>query len=210
MQRTFTSIVNESDRFWNYWQDVWFYSWAHVEIPCTVGWTLSRSFNYSGTRVNCASWTSCRRHIFFGRGLPLATAMLATESGISKAFVKQVRVKGSSEVPSHMKGLLDDIRNNAPPEVRHEVVRLITQFSDVFTVCDLKQGEFAVIEHQIETWNARPINQRIRSTPAVFQGEEEVHEDRMLAAEVIQSSTSDWVAVFALIRKKRRFCAVVR
>lgn len=77
--------------------------------------------------------------------------MPATESGISKAFVKQVKVKGSSEVPSHMTGLLDDIRNNAPPEVLHEAVRLITQCSDVFTVCDLKQGEFAVIEHQIET-----------------------------------------------------------
>lgn len=49
----------------------------------------------------------------------------------------------------------------------------------------------------------------IRSTPAVFQGEEEVHEDRILAVEVIQSSTSDWAAVFLLIMKKIRFWAVV-
>lgn len=58
------------------------------------------------------------------------------------------------------------------------------------------------IEHHIETGEARPIKQRMRRTPAVFQGEEEGHLDRMLAAGVIQPSTSDWAAAPVLIRKK--------
>lgn len=89
-----------------------------------------------------------------------------------------------------------------PPDVRDEAVRLITQYSNVFPVRHLDLGEFTAIEHHIETGEARPIKQRMRRTPAVFQGEEEGHLDRMLAAGVIQPSTSDWAAAPVLIRKK--------
>lgn len=84
--------------------------------------------------------------------------------------------------------------------MRDEAVRLITQHSDVFAVSDLDLGEFAAIEHHIETAEALPVKQRMHRTPAVFQGEEEGYLDRMLAAWVIQPSTSDWAGAPVLIR----------
>lgn len=51
--------------------------------------------------------------------------------------MRQVRTE-SSEIPTHIKELLD------------ESVRLITQYSDVFAVCDVDLGEFTAIEHQIQ------------------------------------------------------------
>lgn len=64
--------------------------------------------------------------------------------------MRKVETQGSSEVPIHIKGLLDNIRINVPPDARDEAVLLISQYSDVFAVSDLDLGKFTAIEHQIE------------------------------------------------------------
>lgn len=48
---------------------------------------------------------------------------------------------------------------------------------------------------------ARSVKQCMRRTPTVFQGEEEGHLDKMLAAGVIQPSVSDWASASVLVRK---------
>lgn len=70
-------------------------------------------------------------------------------SRYSEASVRQVGTEGSSEVPTHIKGLLEDIQINDPPDVRNEAARLIAQYSDVFAVSDLDKAEFTAIEQQL-------------------------------------------------------------
>lgn len=106
------------------------------EFP--VGVIPSRSFNKSGTRGKLCLMNLTQRAHIFRQGQPLATATPATEAGIPKSSVRQVGTEGSSEVPAHIKGLLEDIRVNAPPDVREEAVRLITLYSDVFAVSDYR------------------------------------------------------------------------
>lgn len=95
----------------------------------------SRSFNKSGTRDKLCLINLTPKAHFFRQGQPLATAAPATEVGILEASVRQVRTESSSEIPTHIKELLD------------ESVRLITQYSDVFAICDVDLGEFTAIEH---------------------------------------------------------------
>lgn len=76
----------------------------------------------------------------------MANAATANEADIPKASVRQVRRESPSEVPTHVNGLLDDIRINAPPDVRDEAV----WHSHIFTVSELDLGEFTAIEHHIE------------------------------------------------------------
>lgn len=138
------------------------------EFP--VGVIPSRSFNKSGKRGKLCLMNLTPRANIFLQGQPLATAALATEVGTQEASVRQVSTESSSEVTSHMKGILDDIRINAPPDVRDEAVRLIKRYSDVFAVSDLDLGEFAAIEHHIETGEARPVKQRMRRTQRSSKG----------------------------------------
>ena len=42
----------------------------------------------------------------------------------------------------------------------------------------------------------------MRRTPSVFQGEDEMHLDKILAASVIRPSITDWASVPVLVRKK--------
>ena len=69
--------------------------------------------------------------------------------------------------------------------MRDEAVRFLTEFADEFATNELDLGSFDALEHQIDTGDARPVKQRMRRTPTVFQGEEEGHLDKMLAAGVI-------------------------
>lgn len=118
------------------------------EFPLRV--IPSRSFNKSGTRGKlCLINLTLSAHIF-RQGQRLATATPATEAATHKASVRQVGTEGFPEVPGHIKGLLEDIWVNAPPDVREEAMRLITQYSHVFTVSDLDLGEFTAIEHQLQ------------------------------------------------------------
>ena len=86
--------------------------------------------------------------------------------------------------------------------MRNEAVRLLTEFADLFATSDIDLASFDALEHQIDTGGARPVKQRMRRTPTVFQGEEEGHLDKMLAAGVIQPSNSDWASAPVLVRKK--------
>lgn len=118
------------------------------EFP--VGVIPSRSFNKSGTRGKLCLINLTQSAHIFRQGQRLATATHATEAETHKASVRQVGTEGSPEVPGHIKGLLEDIWVNAPPDVREEAMRLITQYSHIFTVSDLDLGEFKAIEHQLQ------------------------------------------------------------
>ena len=91
--------------------------------------------------------------------------------------------------------MLDDLRAHAPREIVGEAIALV---KDIFA----RSGELTALDHRIDTGDARPVKQRMRRTPSVFQGEEEGHLDKMLAAGMIQSSVSDWASAPVLVRKK--------
>lgn len=46
------------------------------------------------------------------------------------------------------------------------------------------------------------LSNRMRCTPTVFQNEKEAHLEQMLAAGVIQPSSSAWVSALVKVRKK--------
>lgn len=75
---------------------------------------------------------------------------------------------------------------------------------DVLAKHDLDLGCFSEIKYQINTGSASPVRQKLRRTPFGFEKEEEAHLQKMLDANVIQSSTSEWSSapVTVLVRKK--------
>ena len=63
-------------------------------------------------------------------------------------------------------------------------------------------GHTHLVEHAIETGNARPIKQQPRQLPMAFADEDCKALERLQAKGVIQPSTSPWTSPILLVKKK--------
>ena len=70
-------------------------------------------------------------------------------------------------------------------------------------------GTFKGIEYKNATRDAKQIKQQMRRTPVHFAFEEVKELTKMLEAEVIQPSISEWTLAPVLHRKKRRHCTLL-
>lgn len=90
---------------------------------------------------------------------------------------------------------------------------VLSSYVDVFAKDEFDLGSVTSIEQSIDTGKSRPIKQHLRRTPACFADEEEKHLNKLLGADVIESSTSEWASAPVLVRKKdgtSRWCVDYR
>jgi hypothetical protein len=79
---------------------------------------------------------------------------------------------------------------------------IFIDYVDVFSAHEFDLGNFTAIENAIETGDSKPIKQKLRRTPASFEGEEERHIQKTLKADVIEPSISEWASPPVLVRKR--------
>lgn len=106
------------------------------------------------------------------------------------------------DLPTHLCELYVRACGNLNAEESAKVKTLLVRYKDVFAKHDLDLGCFSETKHQINTGSASPLRQKMRRTPFGFEKEEEAHLQKMLDANVIQPSTSEWSSAPVLVRKK--------
>ncbi|VDI24883.1 Hypothetical predicted protein [Mytilus galloprovincialis] len=106
------------------------------------------------------------------------------------------------DLPDHLQELFTTSSQDLTTDQKSKLRTLLYTYSDVFAKTEFDLGNFSHVEHEIDTGDARPIQLRMRRTPACFVQEEEAHLKKMLDAGVIQPSTSEWASAPVLIRKK--------
>lgn len=110
--------------------------------------------------------------------------------------VTQTNVKNEDDdfmeenIPDHLIDLYTRSIENLDLDQVETVRQLLCNYSDVFAQSEFDLGTFTAIEHSIDTGDAKPIKQRIR-TPQCFVGEEEKHLNKMLDAGIIEPSVSE-------------------
>lgn len=102
---------------------------------------------------------------------------------------------------------------NLSPEDTAKLQGLINEFSDVFAETNAELGRTSLIQHSIDTGDARPV----RCSP--YRGSPQqrdvidTHVQEMLDANIIEPSTSAWGFPVVLVRKRTndiRFCVDYR
>ena len=142
------------------------------------------------------------RRAILGRWSHLPEQTVITDGSASSAVPTTA---ASSDVPD----LFDWSEFSGSQVERAQLKALLTEFSDVVATSNDDVGQTNLMAHTINVDGAAPVKQPPRRLP--FHKREEVrkHLDQMLAADVVEPSSSPWSSPVVLVKKpdgSSRFC----
>jgi hypothetical protein len=106
-------------------------------------------------------------------------------------------------LPSYLTDLYERSVINLKSDFEKQLVaELLIEYQDTFSKDDNDVGRTDLVEHVIETGDARPVKQPPRRVPIAFQGEEKAAIEKLLEQGTIRPSTSPWASPLVLVRKK--------
>ena len=108
----------------------------------------------------------------------------------------------TSKWPDGLQQLYDRSCEDLSPQEQGSLRELLARHENAFAKSAEDLGRTSVVQHTIDTGDARPIRQPPRRPPKAFQGEEEQVLDNQLKAGVIKESTSPWASPMVFVRKK--------
>ena len=79
--------------------------------------------------------------------------------------------------------------------------KLLLQYPDVFSKNDYDLGETHLVEHTINTGDAKPVAQPPSRVPLAFADEEKKQIGKMLEAGLVRPLRSSWASPVCLVRK---------
>ena len=107
-----------------------------------------------------------------------------------------------------------DIETSPEPEDgKKQVMVLLEEFNDVFSIGDGERGETNLVEMTIDTGDAAPRKQNVHRIPFAVRQEVAHQLHQMQKNGIIQPSNSPWASPIVLVRKKDgtlRFCVDYR
>ena len=122
--------------------------------------------------------------------------------GLDEDTLKKMLIDTIDAIPDHVKDLYARSMTHLDMVECILLAQFITEYADIFAKDDMDLGCCTVLEHEIDTGDAKPIRQPMRRTPLGFADEEDEYLRKMLKGEVIQPSKSDWASPSVLVRKK--------
>ena len=115
----------------------------------------------------------------------------------------------TKEMPEHLKDLYTRSTEFLVESEQKEVKALLLKFQHVFSAGPDDLGRTDVVQHKIDTGDAKPIRIPPRRVPLAKRGETEACIKDMREQQIIQPSNSPWSAPVVLVKKKdgsTRFC----
>ena len=120
----------------------------------------------------------------------------------------------ASDIPEHLRILFLTVENNdLPSDVVHDFKQFLQEHQNTFAKSSEDLGFCSLVEHNIDTGDAKPIKQPPRRPPLASGKAENDLIDNMLRAVVIEPSESPWASPVCLVKKPDgtyRFCVNYR
>jgi len=102
----------------------------------------------------------------------------------------------------HLSKLMEGVDERVSKEQRVELIKILRDYSDVFSTGELDLGETSLATHQIDTGNARPMRQMLRRQLCHLLDKINEHVGKMIEAGVIEPSCSPWTSNIVVVSKK--------
>ena len=107
--------------------------------------------------------------------------------------MQQANLQGMSDaVPPHIEDLIERSSEGWSAKEQAAIKKLLIQYQDVFSKNEFDLGKMHLVEHTIDTGDAKPIAQPPRRVPLAFAEAERKQIGKMLETGVVRPSTSPW------------------
>jgi len=101
----------------------------------------------------------------------------------------------------HIQSVVDSLPGELSVEERLEAVELLHQYQDVFSRHEYDLGRTTLIEHKINTADARPIKQGLRRQPQTTHGIIDEFTTNIKEQGIIEKSASPWANNVVVVTK---------
>ena len=141
------------------------------------------------------------RRIKLGESKPVTWP---TNAGIIRNLSKKGTTDGgkSGVVPHHLINLYNEAAAGRTTGEQEEILHLLQKYSHAFSVNDYDLGLTHLVEHTIDTGDAKPVKQPPRRVPIAFAEEEKKLIMQMQEQGIIRKSSSPWSSPLVLVIKK--------
>ena len=109
--------------------------------------------------------------------------------------------KVEGELPDHLKDLYERTVDLVPESDRPLVREMLCKFQDVFSRDDKDLGRTSLVQHHIETGDAKPIKQAPRRLPPQHRNDLEKQVLDLLDRGLIEPSDSAWASPVVMVKK---------
>ena len=126
-----------------------------------------------------------------------------------KRWIRQTRKEWRSRnpqgledsIPPHLEDLITRSSEGWDVQWQMAIRKLLLQYPDVFSKNDYDLGETHLVEHTINTGDAKPVAQPPQRVPLAFANEEKKQIGKMLEAGLDRPWRSPWASLVCLVHK---------
>ena len=115
---------------------------------------------------------------------------------------KSVGSLSSLPIPVHLEELYDRSSQGRSSGGKVAIANLLLRFRDIFYEHDNDLGLTTLVEHVIDTGDAKPVKLPPRRTPLAFAGEDRVALEKLQSQGTTRPSNSPWAAPLVFVRKR--------
>ena len=131
----------------------------------------------------------------------------------NEAKIQSLSVEERKTVNEILKKIEDKVDKDITSEEKYELMKTLSENEEIFSKHKMDLGKTDVIQHTIETGNAKPIAFKPRKVPIGLEEDMNRMINDLLAAGVVRPSTSPWNFPIVLVKKKNgdiRMCVDYR
>jgi len=134
----------------------------------------------------------------------LQPVAVMNDVSLPEKIVKSGKLSNSSEdsVPQFLHKLIEEIDDSIPQSTVLAVRQLLMEYLDVFSESEFDLGKTKIIEHPIDTGDAKSFRQPLRRFPTAHLEAISEHVDSMLAQEVIEPACRPYASNVVLVWKR--------
>ena len=102
----------------------------------------------------------------------------------------------------HVKGIISRLPGDLTERQRQRALEIIQRTASSFSRHDFDLGRTSLVEHEIDTGDARPVKEQLRRYPQIHQEFIDAEVDRMLKYDVIEPCASPWASNCVIVQRK--------